>query len=101
MMDTPEIEVPDTIPEHITRRHQRKARRTVHRRPRTSSLSARELQIVLLLTAALAIVGMSAGVVMLWMTHPSPTTFVAVPGVLTLMVYGVGVFAYQRRESFR
>jgi cytochrome b subunit of formate dehydrogenase len=102
MMDTPDIEVPDTIPDHITRRHQRGARKTVTRAGQpTFGLSSRALQLMLWATASIALVGLTTGVVMLWMTYPSPTTFVGIPAVLVLLVYAVGVVAYRNRGSLR
>jgi len=104
MMDSPDIEVPDTIPEHITRRHQRRARKKVTRAARqlpSLSMSTRALQLLLWLTASIAVVGLTTGVVMLWMTYPSPTTFVGIPAVLVVLVYAVGVVAYRHRGSLR
>lgn len=103
MMDSPEIQVPDTIPDHITRRHQRRARKTVTRAAQpfaTFGLSAQALRTLLLITAVIGLVGLATGVVLLWMTYPSPVTFVGVPAVLVVLVYGAGVLAYRYREPF-
>lgn len=102
MMDTPDIEVPDTIPDHITRRHQRRARKTVIRAGQPAfGMSARALQLLLWLTASIALIGLTTGVVMLWMAYPSPTTFVGIPAVLVLLTYAAGVVAYRNRGSLR
>jgi len=102
MMDSPDIEVPDTIPDHITRRHQRGARRTVTRAAQplaTLGLSTEALRNLLWFTVVMGLVGMTTGVVMLWMTYPSPATFVAVPALLVTFVFGAGVFAYRHRDN--
>ncbi|HDH03436.1 MAG TPA: hypothetical protein ENH15_04240 [Actinobacteria bacterium] len=102
MMDSPDIEVPDTIPDHITRRHQRGARRTVTKAAEplvAVGLSTQALRNLLWFTVVIGLIAMATGVVMLWMTYPSPATFVAVPAALLTFVFAAGVFAYRHRDS--
>ena len=76
-----DVDVPDTIPAYITRRHQRSARRVVVRAARGGLRSAWRRRATTLAAAAAA-VALVVGIVMLWVVWPSPTTFVVVPTVV-------------------
>jgi fatty acid desaturase len=76
-----DVDVPDTIPAYITRRHQRSARRAVARSAR-GGLRAAWRRRATTLAAASAAIGLIVGIVMLWVVWPSPTTFVVVPAVV-------------------
>lgn len=102
MMESPDIQVPDTIPVHITRRHQRRARRTVARAGRSFSvlgLNPAALRALIWGTLIVTTIGLTTGVVMLWIAFPSPLSFVGVPSVLLLVAFGAGLFAYRNRHT--
>jgi len=81
-----DIDVPDTIPAYITRRHQKVARRTVARAYASASALRRRHRMSSFV-AVVAVLALIAGVVAMWTIWPSPTTFVVVPTIV--LVAGV------------
>lgn len=86
-----DVEVPDTIPDYVIRRHGRMARRAVarsHRVPNRRPVSPR-LAVWAGVVAVLALIG---AVIAMWTVWPSPTTFVVIPTVILVAgVFGVTV----------
>lgn len=84
-----DVQVPDTIPDYVVRRHGRMARRAVartHRVPTRRRVS-RRLAVWGGVVAVLALIG---AIVATWTLWPSPTTFVVIPTVvLVAAVFGV------------
>ena len=90
-----DIEVPDTIPTYITRRHQKAARRVVTRGA-DRRWQGRDMPTWAWVASAAALIG---AIVAMWTVWPSPTTFVVVPTIVLVAAVCVVTVAVIRRTG--